>query len=162
MSNATAYDFSFTSIDGDEMSMDQFKGKAVLVVNTASRCGYTPQYEGLQALHNARSDDGVVVLGVPSNDFGSQELGSEEKIKEFCEVQFGINFPMTERQTVKGSDAHPFYQWAAAQFGDEAIPKWNFHKIVVAADGTVSAAFPSSIAPDDEALTKALDEAVSR
>lgn len=162
MTAPTAYDFSFTSIDGDPMSMSDFKGKAVLVVNTASRCGYTPQYEGLQALHSARSDDGVVVLGVPSNDFGSQELGSEEKIKEFCDVQFGINFPMTERQTVKGGDAHPFYQWAAAQFGNEAVPKWNFHKLVVAADGTITAAFPSSTKPDDADLTKALDDALSR
>lgn len=162
MPDQTAYDFSFTTIDGDAMPLSQFEGKAILVVNTASRCGYTPQYAGLQSLHEARRNDGVVVLGVPSNDFGRQEPGSEGEIKEFCEVQFGVNFPMTEKEVVKGKDAHPFYQWAAAQFGKEAVPQWNFHKVLVGADGSVTAAFPSSTTPGDAALSAALDDALSR
>lgn len=162
MTDQSAYDFSFTTIDGDAMPLSQFEGKAILIVNTASRCGYTPQYAGLQSLHEARADEGVVVLGVPSNDFGRQEPGSEGEIKEFCEVQFGVNFPMTEKEVVKGGNAHPFYQWAAAQFGNGAVPQWNFHKVVVGADGVVTAAFPSSTTPDDAVLGKALDDALSR
>lgn len=162
MTANTAHDFTFTSIDGEPMPLSQFEGKAVLVVNTASQCGYTPQYRGLQDLYDKRSDDGVVVLGVPSNDFGGQEPGSEEEIKKFCEVQFGINFPMTEKAVVKGGDAHPFYQWAAAQFGKDAVPQWNFHKVLIAADGTISGAFPSSTTPDSDTLNKALDDALAR
>ncbi|MEM6681044.1 MAG: glutathione peroxidase [Pseudomonadota bacterium] len=162
MTGSNAYDFSFTSIDGDELPLSQFEGKAVLVVNTASRCGFTPQYAGLQELYDSRSKDGIVVLGVPSGDFAGQELATEGEIKEFCEVQFGINFPMTEKSVVKGKDAHPFYQWAAQEFGRAAVPGWNFHKIVIAADGTVSAAFPSGTTPSDAKLNKALDEALLR
>jgi len=162
MTASSAYDFSFTSIDGEDLPLSQFEGKAVLVVNTASRCGFTPQYKGLQELYETRGKDGVVVLGVPSNDFGRQEPGSEGEIKEFCEVQFGVNFPMTEKEVVKGRDAHPFYQWAAQQYGRAAVPGWNFHKIVIAADGSVSAAFPSGTTPSDAKLNKALDEALAR
>jgi glutathione peroxidase len=109
----TAHEYSFQSIDGNPLPLSRYAGKAVLVVNTASMCGYTPQYADLEALWQRYRDRGLVVLGVPSNDFGGQEPGSAEQIKDFCEVNFAIDFPLTEKQVVTGPKAHPFYQWAA-------------------------------------------------
>ena len=123
--------FSFTSIDGQPLSLADYRGKAVLVVNTASRCGFTHQYAGLQTLWETYRDRGLVVLGVPSNDFGAQEPGSETEIKEFCIVNFNIDFPMTEKQVVSGANAHPFYQWSGEQLGVLSKPKWNFYKILL-------------------------------
>ncbi|MGD1956969.1 MAG: glutathione peroxidase [Sphingomonadales bacterium] len=158
---ASAHEFTFTSIDGKDMSLGDFAGKAVLVVNTASECGYTPQYDGLQTLWENRKDDGLIVLGVPSNDFGGQEPGSEEDIKSFCEVRFGVNFPMTEKAVVKGKDAHPFYQWAASTYGEAAEPRWNFHKILVGPDGTVVGAYASGVTPADKKLGADIDAAIA-
>ncbi len=141
----SAHDFSFNSIDGDPLPMSQYKGKAVLVVNTASFCGYTPQYEGLQSLWTEYRDKGLVVLGVPSNDFGAQEPGTAEEIKDFCEANFDVDFPLTAKQVVKGGDAHPFYQWAADEKGASNAPRWNFHKYLVAPDGALVEAFPSGV-----------------
>ncbi|MEQ9447991.1 MAG: glutathione peroxidase, partial [Rhodospirillaceae bacterium] len=124
----TAHDFSFSAIEGGELPMSQFAGKAVLVVNTASFCGYTPQYTGLQALWDEYRDKGLVVLGVPANNFGGQEPGSDEEIKQFCEVNFSVDFPMTSKESVAGADAHAFYKWAAVTLGTDKAPKWNFHK----------------------------------
>lgn len=146
----TAHAFDFVSIDGDPLPMAQFRGKAVLVVNTASRCGFTHQYSALQALWSAYRDQGLVVLGVPSNDFGSQERGSEAEIKHFCEVNFDVDFPMTSKVKVKGGDAHPFYRWAAQELGAKAQPRWNFHKYLIAPDGKLVGWFPSSTAPDSK------------
>ena len=126
-----AHSFSFTSIEGKPMPMSSFKGKAVLVVNTASECGLTPQYKGLEALWKARKDKGLVVLGVPSNDFGAQEPGSESKIKEFCEMRYGVDFPLTSKEHVIGGSAHPMFQWIAKELGEGAAPKWNFHKYLI-------------------------------
>lgn len=144
-----AHEFSFTSIDGDPMSMAEFAGKAVLVVNTASRCGFTPQYDGLQSVWETYRDRGLVVLGVPSNDFGGQEPGSEAEIKSFCETNFSVDFPMTEKQVVTGADAHPFYRWAAEAGGADKAPSWNFHKYLISPDGQLVAAIPTRVAPTD-------------
>lgn len=154
--SASAHDFSFTAIDGTPLPLSQFEGKAVLVVNTASRCGFTPQYEGLQALYDEFAADGLVVLGVPSNDFGAQEKGSNEEIKEFCAVNFNITFPMTEKENVKGSTAHPFYGWASAEAGMLGRPKWNFHKYLIGPDGRFVTWFSSLTSPDSEKLRRAI------
>ncbi len=155
----SAHAFEFTSIEGDPLPLSGYKGKAVLVVNTASLCGFTPQYKGLQALWEEYRDKGLVVLGVPSNDFGGQEPESEAKIKEFCEVNFAVDFPMTAKYAVKGDAAHPFYRWAAAAKGE---PKWNFHKYLIGPDGRLVEAFGSRVAPDSPDLRKAIDAALAR
>jgi glutathione peroxidase len=143
----SAHDFSFTSIDGAPLPMSAFKGKAVLVVNTASECGYTPQYKDLQALWQGYRDRGLVVLGVPSNDFGGQEPGTEAEIKRFCERQYAVDFPLTAKEQVSGPEAHPFYRWAASVAGGAAAPRWNFHKFLVAPDGRLAAWFPTRTSP---------------
>ena len=156
----TAHDFAFTSIDGSPLSLADFGGKAVLVVNTASQCGLTPQYAGLERLWSDYRDRGLVVLGVPSNDFGAQEPGTEDEIRSFCETRFDVDFPMTCKTVVKGGEAHPFYQWAKKELGDDAEPRWNFHKILVGKDGQILAAFGSRIEPTDRAVTSAVEQAL--
>ncbi len=158
----TAYDYAFTSIDGAPMPLDAFAGKAILVVNTASRCGFTRQYAGLQALWERFGDRGLVVLGVPSNDFGAQEPGSEAAIKEFCETTFGIDFPLTRKEKVRGPEAHPFYRWAAEVFGAKGLPRWNFHKYLVAADGRLVDWFSTATAPGSPRLIRAIEAAMPR
>ncbi|MEO1019360.1 MAG: glutathione peroxidase [Pseudomonadota bacterium] len=153
----SAYDYSFSSIDGGPLTMSEFEGKAVLVVNTASLCGFTPQYEGLQAVWETYRDQGLVVLGVPSNDFGGQEPGSAGEIKEFCEVNFAIDFPMTTKEHVRGEDAHPFYKWAAAELGAQAAPRWNFHKYLVSPEGDLVAWFPTSTKPRANDVKQAIE-----
>ena len=143
----TVHDFNFNTIDGDPMPMSQYAGKVVLLVNTASKCGYTPQYEGLQTLWSTYKDKGLVVVGVPSNDFKQQEPGSAAEIKEFCEINYGVNFPLAEKSKVIGDEAHPLYQWLKAQLGDESRPKWNFHKYLIDAKGNPVAFFPTKTKP---------------
>jgi glutathione peroxidase len=143
----SAYDFSFKTIDGASLPMTEFKGKAVLVVNTASECGYTPQYKDLEALWQHYRDRGLVVLGVPSNDFGGQEPGTEAEIKRFCERQYAVDFPLTAKEQVSGANAHPFYKWAAQVAGEAAAPRWNFHKYLVGPDGQLAAWFPTKTSP---------------
>lgn len=158
----TAHDFKFTSIDGEAMPLSDYAGKAVLVVNTASRCGFTDQYSDLQSLWADYRDQGLVVLGVPSNDFGGQEPGAESEIKKFCEVNFDVDFPLTSKTVVQGRDAHPFYRWARETLGDDARPKWNFHKFLVGADGTLLAWFPSRDRPLSDAVKNAVVEALPK
>lgn len=150
----------FTSIDGKPLDLTATGAKAILVVNTASRCGYTPQYEGLQALYEAKKDDGLLIVGVPSNDFGGQEPGTEEDVKTFCEINYGVTFPLTKKYAVTGASQHPFYKAAVSALGDPAQPKWNFHKILISADGTPLKAYPSAVKPDDKALTADIDAAL--
>ena len=157
-----AHHFSFTSIEGNPMPFSQYKGRVLVVVNTASRCGFTPQYDGLQALYDSFRDDGLVVIGVPSGDFGSQELAEEGDIKEFCEVNFNITFPMTEKTTVKGPQAHPFYQWAAEQGGRLSRPRWNFHKYLIGRDGRLLDWFAPTTSPDSEKMRDAVRVALSQ
>jgi len=154
------YDQSFTSITGDAMPFSAYRDKAVLVVNTASRCGYTPQYEGLQALWSAYRDRGLVVLGVPSNDFGGQEPGTEAEVKSFCEINYGVDFPLTAKTSVVGTGRHPFYAGLEDAPGEAARPKWNFHKVLVGRDGTPVTAFPSSVSPDAPELVAAIEAAL--
>lgn len=153
----TAHDFTFRSIDGDPLALSGFAGKAVLVVNTASECGFTPQYAGLQALWERHRDKGLIVLGVPSNDFGGQEPGEEAEIKQFCELNYGVDFPLTEKVKVIGSEAHPFYRWIADELGEDQAPRWNFHKYLIAPDGTLAGAWPSRVTPDAAEIASAID-----
>lgn len=143
----SAYDFSFKSIEGRPLPMTAFENKVVLVVNTASACGLTPQYEGLETLYADYRDKGLVVLGVPCNQFAGQEPGTEAEIKTFCETRFSVDFPMTSKVDVKGPDAHPFYKWAKQVLGDPAEPVWNFHKILVGKDGKLIRAFDPRTEP---------------
>lgn len=153
----TAHQFSFTSIDGTQLALSDFAGKLLLVVNTASRCGFTPQYDQLQALWQNYRDQGLVVLGVPSNDFGRQELDSSAAIKEFCSVNFAIDFPMTESSRVKGDAAHPFYLWATEQAGRGGRPRWNFHKYLIGPDGQLIDWFSSMTGPDSDKIIRAIE-----
>jgi glutathione peroxidase len=157
----TAYDFSFKSIDGGELPLSKFKGKAILVVNVASQCGLTPQYSGLEALWKDKRDKGLVILGVPANDFGAQEPGSEAQIKTFCETRFAVDFPMTAKEHVIGAEAHPLYKWIASELGEAAAPKWNFHKYLFNKDGTIAGTFGSRTEPNAPDLGKAIDEALA-
>lgn len=156
----TAFDFSFPAIDGATIDLADYQGRILLIVNTASQCGFTPQYDGLQALHEAYGDKGLVVIGVPSNDFGKQETGAAEEIAEFCEVNFGITFAMTDKVKVKGDEAHPFYQWAKSQSGFAGRPRWNFHKYLIGADGSVLDWFSSMTAPESDKLKQAIERAL--
>ena len=159
--DGSAHDFTFTSIDGKSLPLSSFKGKAVLVVNTASYCGFTHQYEGLQSLWEDFRDQGLVVLGVPSNDFGAQEPGAEAEIKTFCEGTYGIDFPLTMKARVRGRDAHPFYKWAAGRLGIMARPTWNFHKYLVGPDGVLVDWFAPTTAPNATDLRKAVEAALA-
>ncbi len=155
-----AHSFSFSSIDGKPMPLSGFAGKAVLVVNTASACGLTPQYKGLEALWREYKGRGLVVLGVPCNDFGAQEPGTEGEIKTFCETSFGVDFPMTSKEHVLGAAAHPFYQWAAKELGEGGTPRWNFHKYLVAKDGTLAGTFGSRTEPEAADVKAAIEAAL--
>jgi glutathione peroxidase len=158
----SAYDFTFTSIDGKPMPLSAYKGKTLLVVNTASFCGFTQQYKGLQALYEKYEAKGLVVVGVPSNDFGGQEPGSTKEIKDFCEGAFGITFPLTEKVPVTGASAHPFYKWVVETLGAKSAPGWNFHKYLVARDGRVVKSFYSGYAPDSQELVAAVEEELAK
>ena len=153
----SAFDFTFDGIDGKPLALGAFKGKALLVVNTASFCGYTKQYEGLQALWRTYEVKGLVVVGVPSNDFGGQEPKSEGEIANFCKGAFGVTFPLTSKSVVSGEAAHPFYAWARDAMGGKSTPGWNFHKYLVARDGRLAAAFPSQVPPDHADLVGAIE-----
>ena len=156
----TAHEFSFKTIDGEALPLSRYKGKAVLVVNVASACGLTPQYSGLEALWKEKGKDGLVVLGVPCNDFGAQEPGTEKEIKTFCETRFSVDFPMTSKEHVIGADAHPLYKWVVGELGEVAAPKWNFHKYLFHKDGTIAGTFGSRTPPDDAAMNEAIDTAL--
>lgn len=158
----SAHDFTFTAIDGRPLPMSGFAGKAVLLVNTASECGYTPQYAGLQALWRDYRDRGLVVLGVPSNDFGAQEPGSEAEIRDFCSTRFAVDFPLTAKQTVIGGGAHPLYRWIAEEVGEDAAPRWNFHKYLIDPQGELVGAWPSRVAPDAPELRAAIEDVLPK
>jgi len=157
-SDKSAYDFSFEALDGSPMPLSQFKGKVILVVNTASKCGFTPQYKGLEALYLKYKDKGLVIIGVPSNDFGQQEPGSAAEIKQFCALNYGVTFPMTAKQVVSGNNAHPFYLWAYSVLGFGSAPKWNFHKYLIDTNGRVVDYFASTTAPDSDKLAAAIEK----
>ena len=157
----TAFSFSFETIEGQPLPLSQFEGRVLLVVNTASRCGFTPQYDGLQALWEEYRHKGLVVIGVPTGDFGGQELATNRAIKEFCSVNFAIDFPMTEKTAIKGGDAHPFYQWAGDKVGMMGRPRWNFHKYLIGRDGNIADWFSSATAGDAKKLRTAIVKALA-
>jgi len=151
------YRFEFVSIDGEELPLDAWRGRPVLIVNTASHCGYTPQYRDLEALWQRYRARGLVVLGVPSNDFGRQEPGSEAEIKAFCTTRFHIDFPLARKCRVLGPDAHPFYRWVAETLGEAGTPSWNFHKYLIGPNGALVGVWPAQVAPGDPRITLEID-----
>ena len=155
-----AYDFNFINIEGEELQMSEFKNKVIVVVNVASKCGFTSQYEDMQKIWDKYKDKEFVLLGIPSNDFGGQEPGENSQIKNFCETKFGITFPMTEKVIVKGKDAHPFYKWALKNHGKSTIPKWNFHKIIIGRDGKVSNTFASFTKPMSKKFLESIEKEI--
>jgi glutathione peroxidase len=152
-----AHGFSFTSIDGKPMNLSDFAGNAVLVVNTASACGMTPQYRELEALWRKYKARGLVVLGVPSNDFGAQEPGTENEIKTFCSRNYDVTFPMTSKNKVSGGAAHPFYKWVVEEAGEAAAPRWNFHKYLLGRDGALVGSYGSKIKPDAPEIVRDIE-----
>jgi glutathione peroxidase len=148
MSRITAYAFSFAGLEGGDIRLADYSGKPILIVNTASLCGYTPQYTGLQQLWTRYHDRGLMIIGVPSNDFGGQEPGGPQEILKTAHGEYGVSFPLTAKVTVKGSNQHPFYRWAALERPADT-PRWNFHKYLVGRDGHVAAVFPTDIEPMD-------------
>ncbi|PTQ10989.1 glutathione peroxidase [Sphingomonas oleivorans] len=155
-----AFDFRLVAIDGAPLPMNKFRGKVVLLVNTASKCGFTPQYEALQKVHSDYAPKGFTVLGVPSGDFAGQELATNKEIAGFCKATFGIRFPMAEKSDVVGPNALPIYRWAAAKLGPDNTPKWNFHKYLIGRDGRLIAAFGTKTTPDDPAVKAAIEAAL--
>lgn len=156
----TAYQFAFEGLSTPQVPMTAFEGDVVLVVNTASMCGFAPQYEGLQQIYQDYRDQGFSVLGVPSGDFREQELETAEEIREFCTTNFGVTFPMAGRTHVIGEDAHPFYRWAEGELGEAAVPGWNFHKLLVARDGRLIAAFPTRTDPTSDEVRAGISAAL--
>ena len=155
MSRITAYAFSFSGLEGGDIRLADFAGKPVLVVNTASQCGYTPQFTGLQQLYARFHDKGLMVIGVPSNDFGGQEPGTPVEIMQTAHDEYGVRFPLAAKVEVKGANPHPFYRWAASERPLET-PRWNFHKYLIGRDGHIAAVFPTAVEPMDARLVNAV------
>ena len=158
----TAYDFSFKTLaDNKPLPLAQFKGKVILVVNTASHCGFTPQFKGLEKLYETYKQQGLVIIGVPSNDFGGQEPGNSREIADFCTINYGVSFPMTAKEVVSGAKAHPFYVWAKKTLGFGTAPKWNFHKYLINRQGILIDYFNSTTSPDSSSVTNAIEKALA-
>ena len=152
------FELNIKSLNGEIINLSQYEDKAVLLVNVASNCGFTKQYADLQSLWNQYKNKGLIVLGVPSNQFGKQEPGTNDEIKKFCEVNFNISFPMTDKVDVKGENAHPIYIWAKENFGSSAIPKWNFHKILINREGEIHDTFSSLTRPTSKKIISQIDK----
>jgi glutathione peroxidase len=155
MTGITAYAFSFPALAGGEIRLAEYTGRPVLVVNTASLCGFTPQYTGLQQLWTEFHDRGLMIIGVPSNDFGAQEPGGAAEIAQTAQHQYGVTFPMAAKAVVRGPDAHPFYKWAAHARPRE-VPRWNFHKYLIGRDGYIAEVFPETVEPSDTRVKTAI------
>jgi glutathione peroxidase len=160
MSRITAYAFSFRSLDGGDISLAEYTGRPLLIVNTASLCGYTPQYAGLQELWTEFHGRGLMIIGVPSNDFGGQEPGGSSEIAETAQHQYGVTFPIAAKAVVNGPEAHPFYKWAAAARPKD-VPRWNFHKYLIGHDGYIAEVFPSAVDPSDTRVKTAIARALA-
>jgi len=162
MSKRTAYAFTFDALEGPSVALADYARHPIMVVNTASLCGFTPQYAGLQQLWTKFHDRGLTIIGVPSNDFGSQEPGGVKDIEETAQHQYGVTFPITAKTVVRGPDAHPFYKWAANERPAD-VPRWNFHKYLIGGDGLIADVFVSEIEPTDDrvvaAITREIDTA---
>ena len=152
----SAFDFEFNSLKGKPMPLSEFAGRPMIVVNTASKCGFTPQYAGLEAIWQQHKAEGLVVLGVPSNDFAGQEPGSSSEISEFCEINFGVDFPLTEKVHVKGGEAHPLFTWSGKNGGLLAKPRWNFYKYLIGRDGQLKNWFSSVTTPESDKFQSAV------
>jgi glutathione peroxidase len=161
MSRITAYAFTFAGLEGGDIRLADYAGKPILVVNTASLCGYTPQYSGLQQLWTRYQARGLMIVAVPSNDFGGQEPGTPAEIKKTAHGDYGVGFPLAAKAQVKGPSAHPFYKWAASERPLET-PRWNFHKYLIGRDGRVAAVFPTEIEPMDARLIDAIAKELAR
>lgn len=157
-----AYQFEFVALDGEALPLAAWRGRPVLVVNTASFCGYTSQYRDLEALWRRYREHGLIVLGVPSNDFGEQEPGSAAEIRQFCETNYQVDFPLTEKNRVVGGAAHPFYRWVAAMLGEAGTPRWNFHKYLVGPDGQLAGAWPAQVRPENAAIIAEIESALGK
>ena len=151
------FDLKINTINNEVINLDMFKGKVVLLVNVASKCGFTKQYDGLQTLYEKYKGKGFIVIGVPSNQFGGQEPGSNKEIKDFCETNFNITFPITDKVDVKGKNAHALYKWAKKNYGISTVPKWNFHKILINNEGKIQNTFNSFITPLSDKITKQIE-----
>ncbi len=158
MAEQTAHDFTLTSLQGETMKLRQFAGRPLLIVNTASKCGFTPQYGGLQTLWSRYEPDGLAVIGVPSNDFGGQEPGGADEIGAFCSRNYGVSFPMTEKLHVRGPETHPLFGWLGQEGGMLSRPRWNFFKYVIGRDGRLASWFSSVTAPGSARVQKALEK----
>lgn len=161
MSRMTAYAFSFAALKGGDIKLADYAGKPILVVNTASQCGYTPQYAGLQELWKRYRERGLMIVGVPSNDFGGQEPGGAAEIEQTAHQGYGVAFPLTAKAEVRGVSQHPFYKWAAAEKPLE-LPRWNFHKYLIGRDGHVAASFATQIEPTDARVIAAIERELSK
>jgi len=161
---SSIYDFTLPSIDGQAMPLSNYKGKVVLLVNVASRCGFTPQYKGLEALYEKYKDQGFVILGFPANNFGSQEPGTNQEIKTFCSTKYSVTFPMYAKVSVKGADQTPLYQYLTTQADPTHTGdiKWNFTKFLVDRDGHVVQRFESAVTPDSQEVVSAVEKQLSR
>ncbi len=157
--NGNAYDYEFDGLDGNLIKLSEYRDKVIIVVNVASRCGYTPQYKDLQSLWSKYESKNLIIIGVPTNNF-RQEPGSNKEIKSFCETNFGITFPMTEKVSVIGDNSHPFYKWAKKDYGIGAIPKWNFHKIIIDKNGKVADTFSSITNPSSKRFLKVIENLI--
>jgi glutathione peroxidase len=155
VSRITAYAFSFAALAGGEIRLADFAGKPVMVVNTASLCGFTPQYAGLQQLWTGFHDRGLMIVGVPSNDFGGQEPGGATEIAETAQQHYGVKFPIAAKAAVKGPNAHPFYRWAA-DARPRDVPRWNFHKYLIGRSGYITDVFPETVEPSDTRVKTAI------
>ena len=157
MSRPTAFAFSFAGLDGGSIRLAEHAGKPILIVNTASQCGYTPQYAGLQELWTRYRERGLLIVGVPSNDFGGQEPGGAAEINKTAHSEYGVSFPLAAKAEVRGPAAHPFYKWAALERPGEG-PRWNFHKYLVGRDGRIAAVFSTQIEPTDARVIAAIEK----
>ena len=155
------FELNIKSINGEDLNLNQYKGKAVLLVNVASKCGFTKQYSGLQSLYDKYKEKGFVVIGIPSNQFGQQEPGSNNEIKDFCETNFNITFPMTNKVNVKGENTHELYAWAKENHGNSTVPKWNFHKILINKQGKVEETYGSFIKPMSKKLITKIESLIN-
>jgi glutathione peroxidase len=160
MSRVSAYAFSFSALSGDDIRLAAYTGRPLLVVNTASLCGYTPQYAGLQELWSEFRERGLTIIGVPSNDFGGQEPGSTIEISETAHHQYGVTFPIAAKAVVVGPKAHPFYKWAA-EARPRDVPRWNFHKYLIGRDGYIAEVFASAVEPADTRIKTAVAKALA-
>ncbi len=160
MTKVTAYAFSFSGLAGTDISLAAYAGRPMLIVNTASLCGFTPQYAGLQQLWTEFHERGLMIIGVPSNDFGAQEPGGTTEIAETAQHQYGVTFPIAAKTVVRGADAHPFYKWAA-NARPKDVPRWNFHKYLIGRDGYIADVFPETVEPLDTRIKTAMARALA-